>query len=112
MGFVLKANCKKETFDCFPLLGILKAAARKQSCLSLTLGKSAASKMVEQQSSPKKFQLPHLFLPKPENKLYTRERVFFANTPSESIHWGTKESFWDIKWNSRDVTSEQSQQRA
>jgi len=57
-GLCFENKLRKETFGCFPLLGILKAAARKQSCLSLTLGKSAASKVVEQQYSPKNSNFP------------------------------------------------------
>ena len=85
---------QKETFYCFPLLGISKAAARRYSCLSPVLGKSSCLKSGWTTSFSKNFQLPFLIFPKPENKLYTKER------------------FWDWKLTSCDVTFERSQQRA
>ena len=93
-GLCFENKLQKETFGCFPLLGILKAAARRYSCLSLTLGKRSCLMSDWTTIFFKKFQLPLLIFPKPENKLYTKER------------------FWDRKLNSCVVISERSQQRA
>ena len=77
----------------FSTFGNFKAAARRYSCLSPVLGKSSCLKSGWTTSFSKNFQLPFLIFPKPENKLYTKER------------------FWDWKLNSCDVTFKRSQQR-
>ena len=92
-GLCFENKLQKETFYCFPLLGISKAAARRYSCLSPVLGKSSCLKSGWTTSFSQNFQLPFLIFPKPENKLYTKER------------------FWDWKLNSCDVTFKRSQQR-
>ena len=73
MGFELcfENKLQKETFGCFPLLGILKAAARRYSCLSLTLGKRSCLISNWTTIFSKNVQLPFLIFPKPDNKLYT-----------------------------------------
>ena len=43
-GLCFENKLQKETFYCFPLLGISKAAARRYSCLSPVLGKSSCLK--------------------------------------------------------------------
>ena len=93
-GLCFENKLQKETFYCFPLLGISKAAARRYSCLSPVLGKSSCLKSGWTTSFSQNFQLPFLIFPKPENKLYTKER------------------FWDWKLTSCNVTFKRSQQRA
>ena len=74
MGFVLKINCKKKPFIVFHFWEFQKQPQEDISVSPQYWARAAASKVVEQQASPKNFQLPFLIFPKPENKLYTKER--------------------------------------
>ena len=91
-GLCFESKLKKETFGCFPLLGILKGAADK--AVSHYTGQEKLPEKWLNNNLLQKIPLPLLIFPKPENKLCTKER------------------FWDTKLNSCDVISEQSQQRA
>ena len=73
MGFVLKTNCKKKPFIVFHFWKFQKQQQEGIAVSPHYWAKAAASKVVEQQASPK-LQLPFLIFPKPENKLYTKER--------------------------------------
>ena len=55
-------------------------AIRRYRCLSPTLGESSNLKSSWRTILSKNFQLPFLISPKPDNKLYTKEKVFRLKT--------------------------------
>ena len=60
-GLCFENKLQKETFYCFPLLGISKAAARRLAVSPQYWARAAASKVVEQQASSKISNFPFWF---------------------------------------------------
>ena len=96
MGFVLKTNCKKKPFIVFHFWEFQKQQQEDIAVSPQYWARAAASKVVEQQASPKI-----------SNFLFW----FSQNQKTNSLLY-TKERFWDWKLTSCDVTFERSQQRA
>ena len=73
MGFVLKTNCKKKPFIVFHFWEFQKQQQEGIAVSPQYWAKAAAQKWLNNSFS-QNFQLPFLIFPKPENKLYTKER--------------------------------------
>ena len=99
-GLCFENKLQKETFYCFPLLGISKAAARRLAVSPQYWARAAASKVVEQQASPKISNFPFWFSQNQKTNSILRKGFEIENSiavmsPLNGHNKGPyKRSFW------------------
>ena len=99
-GLCFENKLQKETFYCFPLLGISKAAARRLAVSPQCWARAAASKVVKQQASPKISNFPFWFSQNQKTNSILRKGFEIENSlavisPLNGYNKGPyKRSFW------------------